>query len=201
MSDTDENDEQDEQEQCDDQEAQDAHDAELQEHDEHGQDDEQAEQQQQQQQYSNLVDVAKMYSDATRRCRALGEKVKSLRDAKLAVGEEMMQAFEDARVDVVKLDDGTTVKRFVAKSAEKIDEDYMQQKLCHFLNQQTPGNRKRIRDPTPQLIASAATKFIDETREVDEQYRLSIRNPPKPKSKPNAKTSKTAKSSKQRSIK
>jgi len=193
MSDS-EQDEQDEQ--CDDQEAQDAHDAELQEHDEHGHDDEQ---QQQQQQYSNLVDVAKMYSDATRRCRALGDKVKSLRDAKLAVGEEMMQAFEDARVDVVKLDDGTTVKRFVAKSAEKINEDYMQQKLCHFLNQQTPGNRKRIRDPTPQLIASAATKFIYETREVDEQYRLSIRNPPKPKAKTDK--SKANAKSKQRSIK
>jgi len=95
--------------------------------------------------------------------------VKDLKAQRVTVGEELLEALEEDDVDAVKLADGRTVRRYTAKSTERVTDEFLCEHLAVFLEQHDKH------DAPASKRAEDATEFVYAKRSVDESYRLSVK--------------------------
>ena len=73
----------------------------------------------------DILNVAGEYADAVAECRRVSEQAKQSKGTRAALGEQLLQLLEDSDVDLVKLPSGVTVKRYTAKSTERVTDEYV----------------------------------------------------------------------------
>lgn len=133
---------------------------------------------------ADLTAAAEAYVDAAMACKEMAARVKALKEEKDVAADDLLEAFEEAECDAIKLASGVTVKRFEAKTTEKVDSDFVAAKLTAYLSR----NRARAAQAPARVVATEAASYIYDNRQSSTSYRISMRQPPKKKAaKPPAK--------------
>lgn len=125
----------------------------------------------------HLLQLAENYVAAVLQCRDAASHVKALKDEAGEIGSELLEALEDAEVDAVKTSDGYTVKRFLAKKLEALNDEFLVANLTEFFSRHDKANE------APTTRANNATEFVCAKREAETNYRLSLKKPRAPTKK------------------
>lgn len=131
--------------------------------------------------------LAEAYVATNIRCKDIGKSLKMLREKKSELGDQLLEALDDAGIDAVRLDNGYTVKRVMREKKESVNDEVICSGLSEFLGKhddaEKPANTR----------AQEATEFIYENRESEEEWRISVTAPKAAKAKKGAPKKKSAK--------
>lgn len=111
------------------------------------------------------------YVNATNALRNAVSNLKTLRERKAGLSDDLLSAMIDDEVETVMLPTGWSVRLYGAKKVEKFTADLVRDNLITFLDKHDRPTKTSIERATD------AAEFIASKRNVEETSRLSIKKP------------------------